>query len=411
MSNAVPSENGGTIPVDPSLMRLVPDGIRIDRVAHADWMQGLLNLRARIRGRTATVPAIIGSEDGAGASDIQPSHGRIRQLREYVLNRLLLFPDRQNRWVAAVRRAVRSLEPHERPDIVFATGNPWSSLVAGLEASRMIGVPFVADFRDPWTQNPKPPLPELVAAAAACERRILTRSDRIIANTPALQEAFAALYPGCANKIVTITNGYHESLLEPRSNLYASGTERAGIELDYYGSVYELRKPATLLEAISVLADAGRIRSGDFRVTFTGHWGVIDNACNDLANRLEARGLIRRHPAVDHATYLERSRSSQHLLVLQQDFPLQIPGKIYEYVATGRPLFLLGGQGATASLVRSKELGYVCADDREDLCEAITALVERRLTISPPAPETIAAFGYGALTRQLAGLFDEVLIT
>lgn len=219
------------------------------------------------------------------------------------------------------------------------------------------------------------------------------------------------LYPTCANKIVTITNGYHESLLEPGSVSYAPKTQDLGIELDYYGSVYELRKPATLLEAIAALADSGRIRSGDFRVTFTGHWGVIDSACNDLADRLEVRGLIRRHPPVDHATYLERSRSSQHLLVLQQDFPLQIPGKIYEYVATGRPLFVVGGQGATASLVRSKELGYVCADDREDLCEAITALVEHRLSISPPAPETIAGFGYRALTRQLAGLFDEVLTT
>ena len=88
---------------------------------------------------------------------------------------------------------------------------------------------------------------------------------------------------------------------------------------------------------------------------------------------------------------------------------MQIPGKIYEYVATGRPLFLVGGEGATASLVRTQELGYVCADDREDLCEALAALVERRLSIAPPAPETIAAFGYAAITRQLAGVLDEVV--
>lgn len=409
MSNAVPPTEGGTIPVDQSLMRLVPEGLRIDRIAHADWMQGLLDLRARVRGTPAAVPSPAASASAAAAPGGTSRAAPIRQLRERIINRLLLFPDRQNRWIAAVRSAVRALAPHERPEVVFATGNPWSSLVAGLDVAKMLGVPFVADFRDPWTQNPKPPLPELVTQAAKCERRILTRADRIIANTPALQDAFAALYPASADRIVTITNGYHESLLVPGVNERAPDAQTPAIELEYYGSVYELRKPTVLLEAVAALADSGRIRSGDFRITFTGNWGVSDPACNALAERLETHGLIRRETAVSHTAYLERIRAAQHLLVLQQDFPLQIPGKIYEYVATGRPLFLVGGEGATASLVRNHRLGHVCADNHADLCEAITALVERRLSIVPPAPDTIAAFGYAALTRQLAGVLDEVV--
>lgn len=409
MSNAVPPTEGGTIPVDQSLMRLVPDGLRIDRIAHADWMQGLLDLRARVRGTQAAVPSPAASAGAAAAPGGAARAAPIRQLRERIMNRLLLFPDRQNRWIAAVRRAVRTLAPHERPDVVFATGNPWSSLVAGLDVAKMLGVPFVADFRDPWTQNPKPPLPELVAPAAKCERHILTGADRIIANTPALQDAFATLYPASADKIVTITNGYHESLLVPAVNERAPDAQSSGIELEYYGSVYELRKPTVLLEAVAALADSGHIRSGEFRITFTGNWGVSDPACNALAERLETHDLIRREAAVSHTVYLERIRAAQHLLVLQQDFPLQIPGKIYEYVATGRPLFLVGGEGATASLVRNHRLGHVCADNHADLCEAITALVERRLSIVPPAPDTIAAFGYAALTRQLAGVLDEVV--
>ncbi len=408
ISNAIPPAEGGTIPVDPSLMRLVPDDLRIDRIPHADWMQSLLDLRARVRGNTAA-PVQATSTGEAGEPDAGAHGGSIRQLRDRIVNRLLLFPDRQNRWIAAVRRAARALAPDERPDVVFATGNPWSSLVAGLDVAKMLGVPFVADFRDPWTQNPKPPLPELVAAAAACERRILTRADRVIANTPALHDAFAAQYPASADKIVTITNGYHESLLVPGMNEHAPEVQTSGIELEYYGSVYELRKPTVLLEAVASLADSGRIQPGEFRITFTGNWGVSDPACNALAERLEARDLIRRQAAVSHTAYLERIRSAQHLLVLQQDFPLQIPGKIYEYVATGRPLFLVGGEGATASLVREHKLGHVCADNHEDLCAAITALVDGRLSIVPPATETIAAFGYAALTRQLAGVLDEVV--
>lgn len=409
MSNAVPTGEGATIPVDPSLMRLVPDGLRIDRIAHADWMQDLLDLRARIRGGQRTAPEattpVQAAMDTAGTAHPTP----LRQLRERIVNRLLLFPDRQKRWIAAVRRAARALTPAERPHVVFATGNPWSSLVAGLDVATTFGVPFVADFRDPWTQNPKPPLPELVAAAAKCERRILTRADRIIANTPALHRAFATQYPASVGKIVTITNGYHESLLASAPAGDAAHARSTGIELEYYGSVYELRKPVALLDAVATLAGQGRIRGGEFRITFTGNWGVSDSACNALAERLEALDLIRREPAVSHAEYLERIRSAQHLLVLQQDFPLQIPGKIYEYVATGRPLFLVGGEGATAALVRDRQLGHVCADDRDELCTAITALVDGQLSIASPAADTIAAFGYASLTRQLAGVFDEIV--
>lgn len=411
VSNAVPPSDGGSIPVDESLMRLLPGQLKIDRVPHKDWMQALLNARQwiRERRRSGVPPAPAVHSDSRASTPGQGS--RLRVVRDRILNRALMFPDRQNRWIAATRRHVRGLASADRPDVVFATGNPWSSLVAGLDISRMLDVPFVADFRDPWTQNPKPPLPELVTAAARCERRIVTHADRVIANTDALRASFMRQYPEAAARIVTVTNGYHESLILPGIPDGSAPARQGQIELNYYGSIYELRKPTALLAAIKTLADAGQINGRNFRVTFTGHWGVVDATCNRLAEQLEDQDLIRRQPAVSHEDYLARIRSSQHLLVLQQDFPLQIPGKLYEYVATGRPLFLVGGQGATASLVQERKLGYVCADDHEQLCEAIRALVERRLRILPPDSDAIESFGYAALTRQLVDILNEVTTT
>ena len=166
LSNAVPQSDGGSIPVDASLMRLLPEKLNIDRVPHKDWMQELLNVRQWIRDRrTGDVPAKPDvHSDGASSTPAQAS--RLRTARDRILNRTLMFPDRQNRWIAATRRHVRALASADRPDVVFATGNPWSSLVAGLEISRQLDVPFVADFRDPWTQNPKPRRAESVFHAA-----------------------------------------------------------------------------------------------------------------------------------------------------------------------------------------------------------------------------------------------------
>ena len=98
-------------------------------------------------------------------------------------------------------------------------------------------------------------------------------------------------------------------------------------------------------------------------------------------------------------------RAAPALLALQPSSPLQIPGKVYEYVATGRPLVVVGGEGATAALVNKHDLGACWPNRVGDLKNVILELVKCS-TLRPPSGAARAHFHYRALTRRLATCLD-----
>ena len=97
------------------------------------------------------------------------------------------------------------------------------------------------------------------------------------------------------------------------------------------------------------------------------------------------------------------------LLVVQPESPLQIPGKIYEYIAMGRPLLLIGGEGATANLVQRYHLGASCPNSIGGVKRLLRGIVEGTETIPVPDQEQVKRFEYQSLTGELAVLLDAVV--
>ena len=277
----------------------------------------------------------------------------------------------------------KRLPESSRPDIVFATANPWSSLLAGKQIAAYFDVPFIADFRDPWRDNPKPPLSKSLGdKTALLEERIITAADGVVANTEELAESFRVRYPIDRSKITTITNGYHESLKSKFASLPGrlenSSSKHGLVELCYYGAIYELRRPTELLLALKQLLDEQVPGSETIRLRFTGGWIATNEQCNSLATELESRSVLSRVAALPHEKYLENLKKSQYLLILQQSFPLQIPAKIYEYMASGRPMIMIGGEGATANLIRNARVGQVCPNNVDSIRQLLTNLLANR---------------------------------
>lgn len=396
------------IAIDESLEMLLDSSLDIQRVNHINWQKTLLTLRDKIARR--------GVSDGSQSVATTDQDGEVGQLgllkqaKAAFLDRLFRFPDQQKAWAAATFRYARKLPTEKRPDIVLATASPWSALVAGSKIAEHYKVPFVADFRDPWTKNPKPALsPSLGRKAEVLEAEIFHKATRIIANTPELADEFRRQYPSNAKKVVTITNGFHQSLEEKFANLPSFQASSDKVELCYFGSVYELRRPTELLLALKNMLDAQFKGCERLMVRLTGNWIVEDQACNRLAEELEERGALIREPGVDHESYLNRLKASQILLILQQGFPLQIPGKIYEYIASGRPILVIGGEGATANLVHDAKLGMVCENSIAGITKTFTRLLGEQHSIQPPDPKSIGRFNYASLSTQLAETLDSAI--
>jgi glycosyltransferase involved in cell wall biosynthesis len=90
------------------------------------------------------------------------------------------------------------------------------------------------------------------------------------------------------------------------------------------------------------------------------------------------------------------------------------PGKLFEYMASGTPILLVGPDGDAASLVRSSGTGLaISADDPQAIVNALRLLArqpeEFRARYYRPCPEVIDGYERRALTQRLAALFDNLL--
>ena len=398
--------------LDPSLLGLVDDGIQVERLQYINWLKVLLDVRERFRS-TVGSGAVTENEQKESAGGGRKSFsvlGVVSRTKTAILNRVFLFPDHQKPWMLAAGRFANSLKSDQRPDVVLASGNPWSALVAGNRIARELGVPFVADFRDPWTGNPKAAVSEAIHKLSLKEeRRVLQGATKVIANTEELRGWFDVTYPDLRGRFVSITNGYNESFRTAMQQVEAAVRPVAKVELCHLGSIYELRKPVALFRALGELSEQQRIGPGDILLRFTGAWIVEDAECNELAAQLEQKGLLVREEAVSHGEYLRRLKESPYLLILQQSFPLQIPGKIYEYIASGRPLVVIGGEGATANLVAQHGLGAACENEVAALKDLLLSLVDGTAQVAGAPDAEIEQFGYHNLTRQLASVLDEAV--
>lgn len=393
------------LPVDAALGRRIPAAVHVDRVGHITPIDVLVRIRNAVRRRlSGAAPA---NPAPRPAGDVgRPGSGFLHSLMELALEHLFLVPDAQRWWL---RRAVNAGASGDRPDVVYATGSPWTSLLVGRALARWYRVPFVADFRDPWVRNPfRAFLPFVRARSRRLERRICRDAARVVVNTMELREQFAADYPEMRDKFIAVSNGFDDGdgsgaiASPPRADPAAAGA----VELWHFGTVYGKRTPAALLEAVSRLHAAGRIPPGRLRIRFVGAWELPDDdAASRLAARLEADGLVTRDPSVAHHVCLLLMRQAPVLLVIQPDSPLQVPAKIFEYISARRPLLVIGGEGATAALVDRHRLGRSVANDSDAIETLLAALADGEALAAPPAA-SVDEFSYRRLSRQLAGVFD-----
>ncbi len=414
------TDPGSAVPpqaVDEGLCAAIPDHVHIDRVPHPNPLRNLLSIREKARQWLRSTPWAQ-RESSASPNSIQSGPDGLpappATIKDLILDWAFSFPDIQCYWRRPAIRRLWNLPLAERPDLVYATGNPWTSFLVGKALARRFGVPFIADFRDPWTLSPQYGLfnsPFLSRKAKRLERSVCSAGARIVLNTEELREQFCSDYPEFARKCVTITNGFDDNaLLANQAADQGAGipsqVDKSVLELCHFGAVYGDRSPKPLLQAIRDLLNEKKVRVESIRIRFVGVWDVKDRECEELIQGLEKQGVVSREAPIPRTACLQQMAQSRILLVLQAGFPLQIPAKIYEYIASGRPLLVIGGNGATANLVARHQLGRCCANHVHDIKSLLLQLARGQAEIKVPGTEAVEHFHYHSLTGELARVYE-----
>ena len=333
----------------------------------------------------------------------------------------LLIPDGEVLWM---KRALKSaVERVEKEDIkaIYTTSYPYSDHLMGLELKKCFpDIPWLADFRDEWTNNPyhldNPYFPYRMKKEKAMEREVLEKADGLITNTPLMKGNFVRLNPGLnlETRMAVIPNGYDSEDFEQAPSM---GRQRNGrFTVTYTGALYGRRKPDQVLEAAGNLVKQGLIDRGRFLMQFIGSFkpepllALIDK--NGLTGSVDIAGYM------EHGECLTKMINSDVLLLIEGGGPgseVFYTGKIFEYIQTNNPILAaIPEKGAAAEIISRTKTGIVCdwADVKaieQGLLTLYQAWLRGQFVIDPDRAE-IAKYDRKALTRSLAELLDRVSI-
>lgn len=410
-------EDGAT--TDEGLLAKVPTCVTVHRTKATYPLQTLNRIRTMLTAGGPKQSNDSPKTNGKKSAD-QNGHAspRLWQRMKDAVTVPLMTPDRMIGWIRyAVRCGKRIIREHGI-DVIYSSGPPWSNHVIGLKLKRKTGRPWVADFRDPWVGSDFRTHRRGDSWAGRkhrqLERETVHTADRVVVNTDRSRDDIAARYPDVSeDKFTVIPNGFDPADYEHLKTTSVKPRENENkLIIAHAGSFYGKRNLRGFLEALGNVCREGQLPAGRISVQLIG---ARRGSRQTEQRQIEQAGLnsvVELLPPVPHHACLARLAQADVLLLVQTDAPLCVPGKLFEYIALGKPVFTLAGDGATADLVRQENLGpCVDPDDIAGLERAVIETYERfaaNTSLGTPSSSSHDRYNGRRLTADLDDLLCSV---
>lgn len=315
-----------------------------------------------------------------------------RQALRRLYNALVCWPDNRGGWIRPAVEAGGQLLDEWQADLIYASGPPPSTFVVARKLSVRSGIPWVAELRDLWIDNPYEDRPGWrKMLERPYERRTLSSAKAFVTVSPLWKDQLNKRF---GKETLLVLNGFDEK--EYPASLAHERDPDQPLTLFYAGSLYQdRREPNALFEAIKLLGpDAQRVK---FRLA--GPWM---KHLNDLAQEMGIGSSIEVLGTLPHEEIIRLQYESDILVLLQwnnaQDAGT-IPGKLFEYIAVGRPILATGYEkGVVAEIVSEHHLGATLNDPQE-----LMTFLKEQIGIGRPdqcAPESLKGAARETYTRQ-----------
>ncbi|MGD8396132.1 MAG: glycosyltransferase [Candidatus Eiseniibacteriota bacterium] len=342
-----------------------------------------------------------------------------------------LIPDAYIGWLPFAWRAVRRRLRAGGIDALLTTSSPDTAHLVGLLLGRRRGVPWVADFRDPWVRRLTLRTPTALHRRLHVwlEGRVLAAADRVLVTNAATRDDFVARHPKVpASRFAVIPNGVDPADLPadwetaPAANepslaaTLGAGPRPAApggapvLELLHAGLLSDRRTLAPVLAALVRVLEDEPARRERLELVQLGPRERINDR---LVAEHGLESVVRFAPPVEHATVLRAMRAAGALLLLEcggERGALITPGKLFEYLASRRPILAVVPEGPAADLVRELGAGEVVdPDDRDRLAATLARWIDAGPPRSAVTPERLTPFLRPGLARELAGVLDALV--
>lgn len=313
----------------------------------------------------------------------------------------LFIPDNKIMWLPfAISRTINPLANGRDIDIIFAISPPYTSLLIGALLRRMLHIPLVIDFREAWTEAHFMHYPTKVhyLINRFIEAKVIKSANKITCVNERIVDSLKKRHK---REMEIIPTGYDSEDFKNKEELKEKFT------ITYTGAFTEQRSPEFFLTAVKRLIDSGKIKKEEIEVNLIG-FSLYSY------KKFGIPGVVNFIPYLSHKESLKALKSSTvlWLLVDEREDKFMTTGKVYEYLATGRPILATIPEGDCADLIRATKSGIIVPPKNikriaESVCNLYRNFKNKELVENHQL--FLSEFDHKNLSQHISQIFTEVL--
>jgi glycosyltransferase involved in cell wall biosynthesis len=282
------------------------------------------------------------------------------QKKQHIIEKVLLFirgnffiPDARKNWIKPSVSFLSSYIQEFHINTIITTGPPHSMHLIGLNLKQNFNLKWIADFRDPWTTIGYHKKLKLLRFARLkhkkLESEVLNGADHIVVTSPTTKREFEAI---TKKPITVITNGYDVNTVEET-------VLDTKFSFAHIGSLLSERNPEVLWQVLRDIVRDDKVFQSQFQLNLVGAVSKEVLGSLDAHNLSQFVNLV---GYVSHDEAIRHQKQSQVLLLIEinsEDTKCIIPGKLFEYMVSNRPILALGPKDSDVEqIIAATNTGY-----------------------------------------------------
>lgn len=330
------------------------------------------------------------------------------KLLNFLLINFLLYPDDKRGWFANAYERGLSLAMQEGISVLLSVGTPWTDHCVASALSKKLNIPWIADYRDPWTQRTSAPYRGKwllhQGISLVIEKRVVSRSVCCLHAS----EVWAQQLNTLINKrVFSLPNGYEHADF---SQLLAQEQEPQGkpFTLAYVGTLHFPQQLKPFFEGFKGFVERFRLSERDCRLHFvgTGEVPMLSKGFPSLTKYVRHFSYTTKQDAI---AYMARAHV---LLLFQYEDTGWYPTKVFEYLACGRTILASPDNGGVINDLLARTGAGVVKDSAEEIAQWLgerwDELGQRGKLSRSLDRNVIAAYERRRLTFRLAEILNQV---
>lgn len=363
-------------------------------------------------GRNVTIHRTAGTDAssliaGGTSSTIKMPREFIRKVFSRISN-LLFVPDNKKGWSKHALEVARQVVANQAIDVIYVSGPPFSTMIAGAQLAEETGIPFIVDYRDLWYGNQFTvyPTPWHAHRNKSLEYSVLTHANRITVTNRRMKEALIASYPHLKfDDVVIVPHGY-----DPDDHSPAPSASSA-FRLTYTGIFYDVITPKFFFKAIKLFLK--QHPDAPLELHFAG---ILREAHAKRAKKMGLDGYVVDHGYLTHRESVALLQQSTVLWMMvgnMKNAHTVSSGKLYEYFGTRKPILTSLPQGALR--YDAERYGAAIITEPSDVAAIAEAIGEyyqqwRTNTLPRPNEEFVQQFDRRRLAQEMAKVLSKAML-